>query len=40
MGAIIFDALSDIALTIVDMIFARKAGVREGEKGASHDDEQ
>ena len=40
MGAIIFDALSDIALTIVDMIFARKTGAREGEKGASNDGEQ
>lgn len=40
MGAIIFDALSDIALAIVDMIFARKTGAREGEKGASHDGEQ
>ena len=40
MGSIVFDALSDIVLNIVDMIFSRKASARESRKGADHDGER
>ena len=40
MGFIVFDALSDIVLNIVDMIFSRKTSARESRKGADHDGER
>ena len=40
MGSIVFDALSDIVLNIVDMIFSRKTSARESRKGAGHDGER